>query len=437
MSNFSLDKISKLRLLKNIKYETIQVISSLLIQLIFPLAMISIFGVYNFGNFIFFITILSLLDIFKLNINSFGIQKMSYFFNLKKSEDVKVVLRNCSSILLVNSILIIFVFLFLINGIDYFANIFNIFNLININIIFIFILINFCINTFIQIFTIGISYKGELYKHYNLTTLNVLSSRILIVIIGFFIKDFLITFYIFTVVNFLFFIFYYYEFKKNFLFDHLFPTIKSISFFKKNIKKIFSFSNELTSKNIKNNLQLFFIGILFSSEAIALISTAKTLFYFLPLRVATIFINNFNYEYLRLFTKNKMKKIRYIYIKQVIYISLFAASIVFLGSFLGKDIYSYWLKENIKITNLLIILILVDVSLTLIYEASIVYFKSINKFFSFSLVRIIFEVLVIVIFFIGNNFYNFNYEVLFVLNIINFSLLATLSLLMTLKKINK
>ena len=175
MSNFSLDKISKLRLLKNIKYETIQVISSLLIQLIFPLAMISIFGVYNFGNFIFFITILSLLDIFKLNINSFGIQKMSYFFNLKKSEDVKVVLRNCSSILLVNSILIIFVFLLLINGIDYFANIFNIFNLININIIFIFILINFCINTFIQIFTIGISYKGELYKHYNLTTATIIT----------------------------------------------------------------------------------------------------------------------------------------------------------------------------------------------------------------------------------------------------------------------
>jgi len=86
MSNFALNKYSKLRLIKNIKSETLQIVSSLFIQLIFPLAMINIFGVYNFGNFILFITILSLLDVFKMNINSFGIQKMSYFYNLKKKK---------------------------------------------------------------------------------------------------------------------------------------------------------------------------------------------------------------------------------------------------------------------------------------------------------------------------------------------------------------
>jgi O-antigen/teichoic acid export membrane protein len=437
MSNFALNKYSKLRLTKNIKSETLQIVSSLFIQLIFPLAMINIFGVYNFGNFILFITILSMLDVFKMNINSFGIQKMSYFYNLKKKKNLKLVLRNCSSILLFNSILIIFIFLILISLIDYFVNIFDSFNEINSNLIFILILINFFLGTFIQIFTIGISYKGELYRHYNLTTYKVLSSRLLIIIIGFFINNFLVTFYIFTLINVIFFILYYYEFQKNFRFYNLLPTIRSISFFKTNIKKIFSFSNELTSKNIKNNLQLFFVGILFGSEALALISTAKTLFYFLPLRLATIFINNFNYEYLRLFVKKKIKEIRYIYIKQLIYIISFSIFIIVLGSFLGKDVYSYWLKEKIQITNFLIILILFDVSLTLVYEVGVIYFKSINNFFSLSLIRIIFEVLIIVIFLTLNSFYDLNYEALFVLNIINMLFFATLSLFMTLKKINK
>tara|TARA_B110000971_G_scaffold155450_1_gene158828 strand:- start:2106 stop:3419 length:1314 start_codon:yes stop_codon:yes gene_type:complete len=437
MFNISLDALSKLRLFKNIKYEALQIFISLLIQLVFPLTMIGIFGVYNFGIFIFIITILNLLDIFKFNMSSFGIQKMSYLFNVKKISETKKILKNCSSIIIINSIFIILIFFLIFFKIYFLENILSEINEFDKNLIFIFIAINFSLNTLIQLFEIGISYKGELFIHYNLTTLKFLSTRLLIILVSFFTKDFLNIFYMYTLINFIFFFYYSYHFKKNFKFNVLFPSVKCFSFFKKNVKQILSFSNEKTSDNIKDNLQLFFVGILFHPEIIALLATAKTLFYFLPLRVLRIFINNFNYEYLKLFTKNKIKNIKINYINQLFYMSSFTIAVVFFGALLGKDIYTIWLKDNIQITNFLINLILLDVSLTLIYQTSSTYLKSINNFFYISLTRILFEILIILIFFMGHYLYNYSYENLFILNIFFMVIMSVISFSQTLKEINK
>ena len=90
-----------------------------------------------------------------------------------------------------------------------------------------------------------------------------------------------------------------------------------------------------------------------------------------------------------------------------------------------------------SIINFLINLILLDVSLTLIYQTSSTYLKSINNFFYISLTRILFEILIILIFFMGHYLYNYSYENLFILNIFFMVIMSVISFSQTLKEINK
>ena len=437
MLNYLINKFTNKRLYKNISYQSLQIFVVSLIQFLFPILIIQIYNINILGIFFFFITTISLLDLFKLNITSYGTQKIWTYYNDKKKTQLEKILNNSYTLSIINTVVILITIIFAFNILDLNFKIFDNLNPTTINIIFNLILLNFIINSINQILTIGISFKGELYINYNLTTLFNLISRIFIILVGIFINNMLAVLVTYSIANFINLLIYIFYYNKNFSLFKLKFNNKIYSFFKKNNQKILSFSTSSSSTNIKNNLQIFIISIIYGAEITAMISTAKIIFYHLPLRVIGILIYNFSYEYLILFTKKNFIKIKKNYINHLYLITILTVIIVIVGSIFGKGFYEFWLKESIQIPNIIIILILFDASLTIIYQTSMIYLQAINNFFYIGLKRLLLESLIVILFILGFKYFGFSYEIFFLLNIFLMLGMIIYSIKITFKNVTK
>jgi hypothetical protein len=111
--------------------------------------------------------------------------------------------------------------------------------------------------------------------------------------------------------------------------------------------------------------------------------------------------------------------------------------IVIVGSIFGKGFYEFWLKENIQIPNIIIILILFDASLTIIYQTSMIYLQAINNFFYIGLKRLLLESLIVILFILGFKYFGFSYEIFFLLNIFLMLGMIIYSIKITFKNVTK
>ena len=147
-----------------------------------------------------------------------------------------------------------------------------------------------------------------------------------------------------------------------------------------------------------------------------IVSTFKTLFYFLPIKAWGIINNVFTYEFTKFYAQYKFNLLYKLYTK---FIKLYCFSIVIFISisiFSGEFIYNLWLNNSYNFDYTLLLLIILDVSiLSMAHYISIVN-RAINNFFEVSLFAVLVNLCIILVtyqFFINEK----NFYVLFILNL--------------------
>ena len=167
------------------------------------------------------------------------------------------------------------------------------------------IIISFLINILNNIFKVGLTYKGKLDLDVYIEIFTDFITKLLILLSGALFKDLVFAAYAFLFSNIL----------KNLIFYYYFIINRSGLSFNLNQMSIIKMVNllklsipyylETISGILKNSYQIIILGLFFSPQVVGLVSTLKTLFYFLPIRVWGIVSKVIFYEFTRLYSLKK------------------------------------------------------------------------------------------------------------------------------------
>ena len=406
----------KKRISKNFTSEINTNIFRTLIQLSFPPLMIMIYSLETFGLWVFLLSVPSILSIFNFNLNAAAKIEMSIYFNKKNYSKINQIFNNS----LISSIIIIFLFaivsaiffIFFQLDLEIFQSISS-----NKNLIIICIFLAFFIDLFNGIFVTSITFFGRIDINSYLEVFFDFSGKALVVITGFFFND-LLTASLFFLGNSVIKIFTYYYFyirlnKKLIYFN-------SKLFSKKEIIRLIKLSMphylETVSFIIRNSLQIILLGVFFNAYVVGMVSSLKTLFFFLPIRLWGILSKLLLYEFTKSLTFRKISIFKNIFKKIFLISSVFLIIYLLLSITLGDKIFGIWLNNAYQVDILLIFLICTDVAILILGSAFKLIGKSINRFSLIVNIDLIISFLVIVIstlFFIEIK----NYYLIFLLNI--------------------
>ena len=406
----------KKRISKNFISEINTNIFRTLIQLSFPPLMIMIYSLETFGLWVFLLSVPSILSIFNFNLNAAAKIEMSIYFNKKNYSKINQIFNNS----LISSIIIIFLFAIV-------SAIFFIFFQLDLeilqsissnkNLIIACIFLAFFIDLLNGIFVTSITFFGRIDINSYLDVFFDFSGKALVVITGFFFND-LLTASLFFLGNSVIKIFTYYYFyirlnKKLIYFN-------SKLFSKKEIIRLIKLSMphylETVSFIIRNSLQIILLGVFFNAYVVGMVSSLKTLFFFLPIRLWGILSKLLLYEFTKSLTFKKISVFKNIFKKIFLISSVFLIIYLLLSITLGDKIFGIWLNNSYQVDILLIFLICTDVAILILGSAFKLIGKSINRFSLIVNIDLIISFLVIVIstlFFIEIK----NYYLIFLLNI--------------------
>ena len=135
---------------------------------------------------------------------------------------------------------------------------------------------------------------------------------------------------------------------------------------------------EIFNSNIHSQLIIFLLGTIFSNPVIALIATAKTLFYYFPYKIFNTFNTVFYFEIAKLFYAKNFLKLKKILSFQIVSVIIYLSLFIFFSIILGKYIYEIWIPD-IDISFKFIILLIISSSLIIFTELLRTFSKSINK----------------------------------------------------------
>ncbi len=418
---------SKKRIKKNFFSQISLNFFLVIIQILFPPLMIIIYGLENFGIWIFLTAIPYTFSILNINLNTAAKTEMSIFFNMKKNKIVNQIFLNS----VVLTIFFIFILLLLSILIFYFLNldleILKNLSKKEIKLILTCIIISFLINIFNNIFKVALTYKGKLDLDVYIEIFTDFISKLLILLFGAIFKDLVFAAYAFlfsNILKILIFYFYFIKSKTNLSFDF---NLISINKIRNLIKLSIPYYLETISGILKNSYQIIILGLFFSPQVIGLVSTLKTLFYFLPIRAWGIIAKVIFYEFTRLYSLKKKKLLKNTFIKFiqicVIYLFLF----LIFSIFFGKFFYNLWLNNTFEFDNLIFILLILDTGIFILSGSIVFVNKSINRFFKISLVQFIINLLVI-IFSYAFFYYGNHYSYIFTCNLIGSILILLYSI---------
>ena len=178
-------------------------------------------------------------------------------------------------------------------------------------------------------------------------------------------------------------------------------------------KLSFSYYAESFVQIIKHNGVIVLLGVYYSAETIGLVSTAKTLFYFLPIFFIAIFNHTGMYEYSESIGKKFFKFVKKIFNLQIL-ISLFVIVIFILFSLnFGHIIYNFWTNNNYELELIILLIIVFDASFYMLQSTINTILKSVNKFFiPIILEAIICFVAILISYYILNLSYDFKFVLL-------------------------
>ena len=284
--------------------------TQILVQIIYPPLMLLFWGIENFGIWIFITAIPSTLAMLNLNFSLAAKIEMSINDAKNKKNLVNEIFHNGFGLILMNMVIFTIVWLssYLLTDLK-----FKIFESIapnELKFILLLIVLSFYFTIFDSILATGTSYWGKLHISTNVRTISDVFIKISIVISGIFFDSLIyaaIIFFVLTILRTLVFYYYFTIHKK-----YIFLSLKLVNF--KSSLKLFklslSYYSETLTTLIRHNGLVILFGIFFTAELVGLVSTAKTLFYFLPIRFLDILIHTSIYEYSQAYGKNKTQLLK-------------------------------------------------------------------------------------------------------------------------------
>ncbi len=393
--------------------------SQTIIQILYPPAMIFAWGIENFGIWIFMTSIPSLLTVLNINFSSVSRSEMSIYYEKKKLAHVNKIFQNTFCLVLLSSLIFFLIWftIFSLDKID-FKTLENI-DVENFKMIFLFLVLSSHCLIIDQIFYCGTTFKGDASKYnYNILIFDILL-KILIPFLGLFTDNLIYASLIFFILSlcktFCLFIFFKYQNKNDLNFKiNFFNTKLCIKLFKLSL----SYQLDNISNIIRNNGLIIIVGMFFNPIVVGLISTSRTLFYFLPIRFMNIFDLTVFFEFSKMYGGKDVSSIKKFF-KYHIYLNIFVM-IGFSTLFLlfGKFIYNYWTNNEYDLLDNLMFLLIADTVVFNFFNSLETFIKSINKFFYSALLKSLLSILTIIL---SYALFNIGYSFLsyFIFNIIS------------------
>jgi hypothetical protein len=359
----------------NIYFKIFLFVQQIFSQFLLPTLMILFWGKDNFNLWIYFLSIPLFFSFMQISVAEPARNEMALEYKKKNFIKLNEIYQNVFFLNVINIFIFIILLIFYLIINDQSNILKN-----NQELIFIIILISalsFLNSPLIML----LNYKGNLKSSLFIEIFFNISISIIIPLSHFFLKNFYYTFYLLCSISILKFLVFFYVIDDDKI--NKFFNLKLFSF--KEIKRIFKYSigfnTEIISTLFKGPGLIFLIGSTNFITSLALIQTARTLFYYLPIKIFYIFYTPLIFETNKRyknhqFNKDDLKKF---------YLLILVASILFILFYLivsaiGLYIYEFWLRKEIIINKELIKIITVD-SLIVIFGLIItIPLKAINKY---------------------------------------------------------
>ena len=363
--------------------------------------MIFFWGIENFGIWIFLISIPNIIQIFNFNLTDASVNQMAIYNAQKKHTKSNEIFQNTILFVFINIIILSLTLL-----IFFFLKKFSFSILENINskevkIILILLFASIYLKLFESIFSTCLQSIGKIYIGYNLEIAHDFFSKSFIIIAGIFYNSLVVAALIFFLLSSL-------RFFIKFLFFTKYKNKLKISFeliSKKIIFKLIKLSighmSDIIANLIKHSGVIFIAGIFLNPYLVGLITTVKTIFYFMPVSLFGKINFALSYEISNLYGKKNHKLIKLILTRYIKITCLLIIGFILFSYFIGPYIYNYWIGNKYELKMIFLLLIVFDSSLFVIRQVLITPFVAINKNILLGLSDLFFTIIAIVIFFLS------------------------------------
>ena len=374
------------RLKQNIFSQLINFLVKIIVQLFFPVIMIFFLGTNDFGVWIILFTIITTVSGINFNILEVTKNIMIQLYEEKDLKELNLIYSNSVIGHLVNLIFFISICagVYYLFDFDTYAS--SSITIESLEICFLFIILGFLIESITYLLYPIFTYRGYTKIWINQQSFFQFHSKCLLVTSLLF-NDFMylgIFFFISNLLRLL--IILLYKNKENTEKISFNYSLVNQSILKKLFLKSLSYSLEKINYLMKQNGLILIVGYLFSPIFVTMISTARTLFYYLPINFFDVITNPATIEFGKINLKNKDKI--YDLLRKFTYLSLFVAILYFIvANFVGKIIYDIWINNN-SINLLHSTIFLISLDAILIGWINLLYapFKSKNNFLFLSLI---------------------------------------------------
>ena len=430
-------KFKNKRINKNISSQIYLNISLTVLQVLFPVLMITFYGLDDFGVWIFLTAIPTTLTLLNFNFSTAAKTEMSIYFNKKNIKKINEIFNNCIFLTLIFVSILFFLTFITIDLIDFNLSILKNLNTSDLKIIIICIFLSFYLEVINGIFRTGITYSGRLDIDTYLQIIFDILSKSLIIIFGVIFGELLFASYALLIVNIvkIFFYYLYFTILNKFLILFSFKLV-SIKQSIRLVKISLPYHLDIVSGLMKNSFQIIILGFFFNAQIVGLVSTFKTLFYFLPIRVWDVITKVIFYELTKLYANKKYILLKKNYFNIIKVISMSGMLFILIAIFLGKFVYNLWINFSYDFDYFLLLLIVFDVCIyQLSYFISIIK-RAINKFLDISLFAIFINLVILLVAY-GLFINQQSYFVLFILNLIGSIIILIFNSLKSRKFLNK
>jgi len=430
-------KFKNKRINKNISSQIYLNISLTVLQVLFPVLMITFYGLDDFGVWIFLTAIPTTLTLLNFNFSTAAKTEMSIYFNKKNIKKINEIFNNCIFLTLIFVSILFFLTFITIDLIDFNLAILKNLNTSDLKIIIICIFLSFYLEVINGIFRTGITYSGRLDIDTYLQIIFDILSKSLIIIFGVIFGELLFASYALLIVNIvkIFFYYLYFTILNKFLILFSFKLV-SIKQSIRLVKISLPYHLDIVSGLMKNSFQIIILGFFFNAQIVGLVSTFKTLFYFLPIRVWDVITKVIFYELTKLYANKKYILLKKNYFNIIKVISMSGMLFILIAIFLGKFVYNLWINFSYDFDYFLLLLIVFDVCIYQLSHFISIIKRAINKFLDISLFAIFINLVILLVAY-GLFINQQSYFVLFILNLIGSIIILIFNSLKSRKFLNK
>ena len=414
MNIIFLNPVDRKRILKNIFGQSSDLLTSIVIQLLFIPLMLITWGPKYTGIWLFITSLPSVISFWKLSFSEACRQQI-----ILSGESSKNKIYSISLILTLLVIIITGLFFFSVN-LFYLDNfiIFKDTKIDHLNFILVIIFISFSLEILNNNTLVISQYKGKLYIANYIQNGFLLFGKLVVPLSGFFTDKIIFAAFLILLLKILKYVFTKYILYKN----EIFFTFKKNLLKKSEIKKIFNKSLKFYYNDVSVILNtsglIFILGTFFSGEIVAYVTAANSLFRFFVIKLYSIPTRILSYEIPNFFKKNQILKLKNILNlhKKITYLIIVLFLII---SFLiGDFVFNTWtsgLFENYE--NVVFLLICLEVSIYILFSNQLTLGMYLNKLGNITFWSLIITVFTYILIIITLNI-NLNLENIFILLII-------------------